>query len=163
MKKTKRGQAALEFLMTYGWAILVVLVAIGALAYFGVLSPDRLVPEKCVIASGSGLFCDDYAATTDDITLRIKNILADEINITGITLNGTNFDCHVDMTGVGEAVVISADQFGNIAITVGDPGDDCTQALTAGDKLNVDITIDYQKSSSGLPKKATGQLVTTIA
>lgn len=31
-----RGGAVMEFLMTYGWAILVVLVAIGALAYFGV-------------------------------------------------------------------------------------------------------------------------------
>ena len=33
----KKAQAAMEFLMTYGWAILVVLVTIGALAYFGVL------------------------------------------------------------------------------------------------------------------------------
>ena len=30
---SKKSQAALEFLMTYGWAILVVLVAIGALFY----------------------------------------------------------------------------------------------------------------------------------
>ena len=35
----RKGQAAMEFLMTYGWAILVVLVVIGALAYFGILSP----------------------------------------------------------------------------------------------------------------------------
>ena len=42
----RKGQAALEFLMTYGWAILVVLAAIAALAYFGVLSPDRFLPEN---------------------------------------------------------------------------------------------------------------------
>lgn len=30
----KKSQAAVEFLMEYGWAILVVLVAVGALAYF---------------------------------------------------------------------------------------------------------------------------------
>ena len=42
----KKGQAAMEFLMTYGWAILVVLAAIGALAYFGVLSPEKMVPER---------------------------------------------------------------------------------------------------------------------
>lgn len=35
--KNKKSQAAMEFLMTYGWAILVVLAAIAALAYFGVL------------------------------------------------------------------------------------------------------------------------------
>ena len=54
----------MEFLMTYGWAILVVLVAIGALAYFGVLSPEKFLPEKCVIATGSGIFCDDYNAVS---------------------------------------------------------------------------------------------------
>ncbi|MBI5391980.1 hypothetical protein HZB00_03170, partial [Candidatus Woesearchaeota archaeon] len=53
----KKGQAAMEFLMTYGWAILVVLVAIGALAYFGVLSPSRFLPRSCTI--GPGFSCDD--------------------------------------------------------------------------------------------------------
>jgi hypothetical protein len=43
---SKKGQAAMEFLMTYGWAIVVVLAAIGALAYFGVLSPSKLLPDK---------------------------------------------------------------------------------------------------------------------
>ena len=37
----KKSQAAMDFLMTYGWAILIVLIAIGALAYFGVLSPEK--------------------------------------------------------------------------------------------------------------------------
>ncbi len=36
----------MEFLMTYGWAILVMLIAIGALAYFGVISPEKLLPKE---------------------------------------------------------------------------------------------------------------------
>ena len=36
----RKSQVALEFIMTYGWAVLVVLVAVGALAYFGVLMPN---------------------------------------------------------------------------------------------------------------------------
>ncbi len=75
----KRGQAAMEFLMTYGWAILVVLVVIGALAYFGVLSPDTLLPEKCTFPVQIG--CKDYKVTdrggagnpTDVITLILQN------------------------------------------------------------------------------------------
>ena len=35
-----------EFMIVYGWAILVVLVAIGALAYFGVLSTDKFIDEN---------------------------------------------------------------------------------------------------------------------
>ncbi len=54
----KKSQAAMEFLMTYGWAILVVLTAISALAYFGVLDPQRFFPSKCIIDSPE-LFCRD--------------------------------------------------------------------------------------------------------
>ena len=36
----------MEFLMTYGWAILVLMVAIGALAYFGVLNPSNLLTDE---------------------------------------------------------------------------------------------------------------------
>ena len=40
----KKGQATMEFLLTYGWAILMVLAAILALVYFDVLSPSNFVP-----------------------------------------------------------------------------------------------------------------------
>jgi uncharacterized protein (UPF0333 family) len=43
MKKFRKSQAAMEFLMTYGWAILVVLVALGALAYF-MMSQELQLP-----------------------------------------------------------------------------------------------------------------------
>ena len=50
--KNFRGQAALEFMMTYGWAILVVLAAIGALSYFGILNPSKFTPDTCLASSG---------------------------------------------------------------------------------------------------------------
>jgi len=48
-KKKRSGQAALEFLMTYGWAILVVMIVIGGLTYFGVLRPEKFLPTQCGI------------------------------------------------------------------------------------------------------------------
>jgi hypothetical protein len=48
--------------MTYGWAILVVLAAIGALAYFGVLSPSNFLPAKCV--ASPGISCIDKPQVT---------------------------------------------------------------------------------------------------
>ena len=50
--KSFKGQAALEFMMTYGWAILVVLAAIGALSYFGILNPAKFTPDTCLASSG---------------------------------------------------------------------------------------------------------------
>lgn len=74
-----KAQAALEFLMTYGWAILVVLVAVGALAYFGVLSPDKFLPAKCILSSG--LACIDHKATATQLVVRTTNSLGYDITI----------------------------------------------------------------------------------
>lgn len=60
----KRGQAALEFLTTYGWAFLVLLVMISALAYFGIMNPSKFLPERCSFTTG--LDCVDHQATYTD-------------------------------------------------------------------------------------------------
>ncbi len=66
----KKGQAALEFLTTYGWAFLVILVMIGALAYFGVLSPGRFLPSRCNVGPEFG--CDEFRIDLSDGTVKIK-------------------------------------------------------------------------------------------
>jgi hypothetical protein len=69
----KKGQGALEFLMTYGWAFLVILIMIGALAYFGVLNPSRWLPDRCQF--GTGTLCREgqYVVTADaDHTIRAQ-------------------------------------------------------------------------------------------
>jgi len=95
----RRAQAAMEFLMTYGWAILVVLAAIGALAYFGVLSPDRFLPEKCTLPSG--VACLDFSATGASITLSIQNSGGfDMQNVVVNLTNGVNaIPCTVVLPG----------------------------------------------------------------
>ncbi len=78
----RKSQAALEFIMTYGWAILVVLVAIGALAYFGVLSPDRFLPSKCLLQSG--IACLDHKATSNSLQVVTQNSLGYDLTITEV-------------------------------------------------------------------------------
>ena len=56
----KKSQAAMEFLMTYGWAIVVVITAIAALAYFGVLTPEGFMPTQCTFPIG--ISCLDFSA-----------------------------------------------------------------------------------------------------
>jgi len=147
----KKGQAAMEFLMTYGWAILVVLVAIGALAYFGVLSPEKLLPEKCLIPTGSGLFCDKNLvsadATADTVKIRIKNSLADTVTVTAIAISPT---CGTETPYTNRT--IAPDVSEDFTVT-------CA-GLVAG-KLKGDMTIKY--SVEGFAKATTGSLITTAA
>ena len=82
----RRGQAAMEFLMTYGWAILAAIIAIGVLAYFGVFSPGKYAPTATVLnvpfyASGSVL-----DGTNSKVQMEIKNNGGDDIYITNVSI-----------------------------------------------------------------------------
>jgi len=48
-KMMKKLQAAMEYLMTYGWAILIIALALGVLYSLGILNPSRLKPVMCML------------------------------------------------------------------------------------------------------------------
>jgi hypothetical protein len=66
----RKGQAALEFLTTYGWAFLVILVMIGALAYFGVLNPKSFLPSRC--SFGPEIDCKEATLLSADGSLKFR-------------------------------------------------------------------------------------------
>ncbi|NQU98897.1 hypothetical protein HQ533_05515 [Candidatus Woesearchaeota archaeon] len=95
----KKGQAALEFLTTYGWAFLVILVMIGALAYFGVLNPSRFVPDTCTF---SGTFmCEDAVAAAGSVTVKLRNNV-EAITLTEIRLIDTDSATTYTIDAAGE-------------------------------------------------------------
>lgn len=68
MKETvKRGQAAMELLITYGWAILVVLAAIGALAHNYDITPN--IAQKNCFNETRTKICQEQNGTLDESTL----------------------------------------------------------------------------------------------
>src|SRR3989338_1883229 len=83
-----KAQASLEFIMTYGWAIMIVLVSIGSLSYFDVLNPDEFLPSMCMLEFG--VVCVDFLVQEDAVTLvlfngRKENLQIENINVTGCT------------------------------------------------------------------------------
>jgi len=75
----RRGQAAIEFLTTYGWAILVIVLVLAALVWMGVFNVPQ-VPERC--AFQAGLECTDVRMTpTALLQLSIKNRMSNAIYI----------------------------------------------------------------------------------
>jgi len=90
MKMNRKGQAAMEFLMTYGWAILIVVIAIAALAAFGVF--NRPVQEGCFMESAT-MACQAAIPAVSEtaadsrialVQLGLRNGGAARINITDI-------------------------------------------------------------------------------
>jgi len=89
--KSHNAQAAMEFLMTYGWAILVALIAVAALAYFGVLSPDMFLTKKCTLPTG--ISCLDYQVTSSRVTLVLQNNFGASITINDVDVSGGSGSC----------------------------------------------------------------------
>ena len=51
LKLKSKSQASLEFLTTYAWAFLAIMIALGALYYFGVLDFAKFLPQECSFPS----------------------------------------------------------------------------------------------------------------
>ena len=138
----RKGQAAMEFLMTYGWAILVVLVAIGALAYFGVLSPQKFLPSSCQFQSGLG--CDSFKAATNGVRVVLRNGLGEDL--TSVTIGVTN---------CGATAVVASLPDGSSTNQV------VSCALTAGNRLKETVWASYT-DPNGVTHNNTGQIITRV-
>ena len=44
-KNEEYGNTITDYLITYGWAILLVLAIVGAMSYYGFISPERVCLE----------------------------------------------------------------------------------------------------------------------
>lgn len=148
----KKAQSAVEFLITYGWAFLVILVVIGALVYFDVLSPSRFIPDSC--RSGDPLVsCDEYlvqasaASTADSVQLILTNqgsLPWNTLTVTGNT--SSNSAC-------------SQNAIANTAAPIG-PGSSisvnlsCANALLSGARVVESVNIQYVEAGKTLPKTA---------
>jgi len=61
MGKKFKAQSAMEYLMTYGWAILIIAVVLGALFSLGVFSGSSLLGTSCI--ASPGYFCQNPVLT----------------------------------------------------------------------------------------------------
>jgi hypothetical protein len=156
----RKGQAALEFLTTYGWAFLVILVMIGALAYFGILNPKAFLPNRCTFSPEIDCIearIEYRGVNTADVSFRFRN------NI------GSSADFNASITYIGStnpAVNCSANfgvQAGRVA------NSSCTFSpataplnLVQGDKAKFEITILYKKTDGTYWTPVKGEVLGNI-
>ena len=134
--------------MTYGWAILVVLVAIGALAYFGVLNPGKYLPSSCTITPG--ISCDDFVVRANgDATIILRNGMGNALSAVSLEIP-------------------TCDAEGTNPVTIADGAaetftfENCTVTGGAGGQFKQDITFNYIAGSSTIPHNKTGVLAVSV-
>ena len=162
----RKSQAALEFLTTYGWAFLVILIMMSALAYFGILNPSKRLPDRCNF--GVEIGCNKNAMVVKNVA---DNTLAMRLaNNFGVGVVVTAARVTTDVTTAGACTA----QINDAAISAFSWGSDTTITFNADcatgaslvdkEKIKFGIEIDYYPASagSGYAKIIFGEVFTTI-
>jgi hypothetical protein len=149
----KKSQAALEFLTTYAWAFLVILIMVGALAYFGVLSPSKLLPDRCNF--GSEVSCDKNRMKVDKSDTGPKMALTNNFG-TAVTIktirvinSNTGQACDGETNDPDTPTITPPDSTvwpsgGTITLTATGCG-----TLIENEKIKFSVEIDYYAVAAG--------------
>jgi hypothetical protein len=128
--KTRKGQAVMEYLMTYGWALVALILVIGALLATGAFNPSYLVSEECTLqpdlsCTGHAL----YVENGDEFTLkfRLSNGLGYDIMLEGAELTTSDLEAYSleasdfedELLGQGDTTIVEV-QLDNMVGSVGD-------------------------------------------
>ncbi len=155
------GQAAMEFLLTYGWAIVVGVTAIVALNYYGLLDVSGLssyIPPYCVM--DTGLSCLDHSVRyepspcpecgdpeSNTLELRIKNNLGYRIKVLKISVpeygkEVSDFSTYYELANGQKSE--PNDPLKVDDLTNGQP------VMQKGERYILDIIIEVENTESGL-------------
>ncbi|MFQ6021051.1 MAG: hypothetical protein ACE5J4_03515 [Candidatus Aenigmatarchaeota archaeon] len=128
----KKGQTAMEYLMTYGWAILIILIVGGLLVYYGVFS---IKPG----ASKQGFGLVDVSSPWDynaagTLRIKVENRVGTQITIDKIFVTD------------GTTAVIGNSSV-DMSVSPGTTSDwiiaDSTVAGSTGDAYSISVAIQY--------------------
>jgi len=148
MRENRKAQAAMEFLMQYGWAILAFLLVFGALFYFGIFNTAALLPDKCLLPDAR---CLDHSITGNTVRIVLANDREQQMSVTGFT--ATSPDGLVSCNSTGGAVIPPG---GKATLNT-----TCSGLAPQGARQRLNLDVAYQ-NPGGMTHKAVGELYSTV-
>ena len=149
-----KAQGALEYLMTYGWALLIIIIIAGALYALNVFNPQ---PRTGIRVSGLGSFyIGDARLSSTAFSINLgpqtggQRILITDIDWEVDTLEACN-NTDNDLTDTN----IGASEKATFELTANETA---TCSLTAGQEYNVDLTISYTLAESPISHSEVGTI-----
>ena len=154
-----RAQGSMQFMMTYGWAILVALVLASVLFYWGFFSPDKYLPERCLFGPGIGV-CDDWQALEDTGTVKfiLTNSFGYDINVTDIRLDIT--ECPGPVRWGADGAESNADYHLPDSEELSVVINNCP--YTSPGRTGEFVTIAYTRSGSNLQHTIAGEVLVVV-
>ena len=155
-----KGQSAIEYLMTYGWAILIILIVAGVLAWYGFFNPAASLPATKQGFSEVDVVSPWDLNSTDYLRMAVENRVGQPINITSVSVNEGNSvpSSPSACTGLGLTEVPAGSRSSALTLY-------CADANTGslGDNYNVYVIITYDVVGGLTDLKSTGTLSGSVS
>ena len=134
-----RGQSSVEYLMTYGWAFIILLAVIAILYSFGVFNPQQYMGEECLFQPSlqckSMSLSSSTSSSPGDFKLDLTNGL-------GYKITNVKYTAQLLSTGdIGQGNIVSVDPNGVISIRATFKP---KTTLRTGTLEKVKVTLAYQ-------------------
>ena len=107
--KSRKGQSAIEYLMTYGWMLLVVAIVGGAIF----VTVQGQCVQDATGFTGESVAVESLEVTDDSLQLEVSNQQAEQINLTEIEVDGQYSEFELgdgQMLNTGDSEVFTTDQ-----------------------------------------------------
>ena len=159
----KKGQAALEYLLTYGWAILMVII-VGASVYaLGIFTPGQWTGQR---QTGFAAFNVVDFKLDEDSTLIIifENRIGKTINLNDVTATFRGQECEFNISEVYDGQY-GVDTTNTTSIS---PGKrywtelDCPADAELGASYSINVGFEYEDPDSGLTHIDAGTLIGAV-
>jgi hypothetical protein len=157
----KKGQAALEFLTTYGWAFLVILVMIGALAYFGVLNPKNFLPNRCTFSPEVDCIESRIVGSTGVVDFRFRNNAGStsDFNASATYIGSSSPQVPCALNGGVAGDQVDDIQPGRVVTVSCDFADD---VFVDGDKAKLEVVIFLKRSDGSYWTPIKGEIYNSV-
>ncbi|MDE1846243.1 MAG: hypothetical protein KGH53_03115 [Candidatus Micrarchaeota archaeon] len=151
-----KAQSAMEYLLTYGWAFLIIAVVLGAMFALGIFNPGQFAGQECILPAGFS--CLNYFLSSNG------QLIVNLIQATQSPLNITGYNCSSVPTFVLGPNIVVANQIympigANASLTM-------TCYNNVGNVLSIQpgqlyvgtLGFNYTESATGFPHVAYGKI-----
>ena len=154
--RPSKAQSSLEYLMTYGWAVIIIAVALSALYVFGVLNPSAFVSQQCLLPAG--LSCTIVGMGTNGlITVNVYQSLGSQVSITSVACSTNDTFTNIPAYS-GNQIVLRPGANATLAIQC--YSGTSPASLQVGSVFTGYVILNYtQTSVSGFPHTVSGRVL----